>query len=93
MSFDRGDVRLTSNGLLVYGEDDMWEMAIPSEIDGRDGVVQQFYDAVVHGTRPANDGAWGKATLEVVLALFQSGQERREVFLSHQVPTFDLQDG
>lgn len=92
VSFDKGDVRLTPKGLLVYGEDDMWEMAIPADTDGRDGVVKQFYDAVVHGTRPANDGLWGKATLEVLLALLQSGKERREVFLSHQVATPDHQD-
>jgi len=44
---------------------------------------------VVNGRRPSNDGHWGKATLEVVLALFQSGKERREIQMSHQVPTQD----
>ena len=46
-------------------------------------------DAVVHGKRPANDGEWGMATLEVILALFQSGQERKEIYLSHQIATID----
>jgi phthalate 4,5-cis-dihydrodiol dehydrogenase len=92
VSFDRGEMRLTPNGLLIYGEDDMWEMAISADTDGRDGVVKQFYDAVVHGKRLANDGVWGKATLEVLLALLQSSTERREVLLSHQVATTDDED-
>jgi len=32
------------------------------------------------------DGQWGKATLEVVLAILQSSKERREIALSHQAP-------
>ncbi len=89
VSFDQGDVRLTPNGLMVYGDEDMWEMALPPDTDGRDGIVNQLYDAAINGTRPANDGLWGKATLEVLLALFRSGYERRDIFLSHQIATRD----
>jgi phthalate 4,5-cis-dihydrodiol dehydrogenase len=43
----------------------------------------------VKGTRPVfTDGKWGKATLEVALAILQSSRERREIALSHQVPSF-----
>jgi len=45
-----------------------------------------LYEAVVNGRRPCADGRWGKATVEVVLAVLASAQERREVFLAHQVP-------
>jgi phthalate 4,5-cis-dihydrodiol dehydrogenase len=41
---------------------------------------------VVNGRRPSADGPWGKATVEVLLAVLESARERREVFLSHQVP-------
>ena len=34
----------------------------------------------------ARVGGKGKATVEVVLAVLASARERREVFLSHQVP-------
>ena len=29
---------------------------------------------------------WGKATQEVVLGIIQSSDERREIFMQHQVP-------
>jgi len=88
-SFDKGDVRLTPNGLMVYGEEEKWEIPLPSLPDGRDGIIDEGYQSVVNGRRPSNDGHWGKATLEVVLALFQSGKERREIQMSRQVPTQD----
>jgi len=89
VTFDKGDVRLTPAGLMVYGEEEKREIPLPDGRDGRDGIIDQVYSAVVHGRRPANDGAWGMATLEVLLALFQSGRERKEVFLSHQMATID----
>jgi phthalate 4,5-cis-dihydrodiol dehydrogenase len=88
-SFDKGDVRLTPNGLMVYGEDEKREITLPNTPDGRDGIIEEVYQAVVNDRRPANDGHWGKATLEVLLALFQSSKERREIQMSHQVPTQD----
>ena len=88
-SFDKGDVRLTPNGLMVYGEEEKWEIPLPSLPDGRDGIIDEVYQSVVNGRRLSNDGHWGKATLEVVLALFQSGKERREIQMSRQVPTQD----
>jgi phthalate 4,5-cis-dihydrodiol dehydrogenase len=41
--------------------------------------------AVLEGKKPVHDGRWGKATLEVALAIQQSARERREVTLAHQV--------
>jgi hypothetical protein len=32
------------------------------------------------------DARWAKATLEALLAIYQSARERREVQLSYQVP-------
>ena len=52
-------------------------------------VIDELYDAVVIDRPVYHDGHWGKATLEVCLAIVQSGRERREIFLSHQVPTKD----
>ncbi len=89
VSFDRGDVRLTPQGLLIYGDEDVREIVTPADVDGHDGVAAEFYQAVTENRRPLNDGHWGKATLEVLLALFESGKARREVFLSHQVAAWD----
>ena len=89
VSFERGDVRLTPKGLMIYGDEEAQEIATPADVDGHDGVAAEFYQAVAENRRPFNDGRWGKATLEVLLALFESSQARREVFLSHQVSARD----
>jgi predicted dehydrogenase len=89
-SFDRGDVRMTPGGLMVYGDVELHEikLGVKGE-DGRDGRLNTFYDAIVrHRPLPA-DGAWGMATLEVLLAIEESGRTRKEAFLRHQVPTVD----
>jgi phthalate 4,5-cis-dihydrodiol dehydrogenase len=86
VTFDKGDVRLTPNGLRIYSDDDTWEIPISRETDGRHGIVNQMYEAVVNDRQPSADGRWGKATVEVLLAVFASARERREVFLSHQAP-------
>jgi phthalate 4,5-cis-dihydrodiol dehydrogenase len=85
VTFEHGDVRLTPGGLLIYGNEDKREIPISRETDGRHGIVEQLYEAVVNSRRPSADGLWGKATLEVLLAVLASARERREVFLSHQV--------
>jgi phthalate 4,5-cis-dihydrodiol dehydrogenase len=89
-SFDKGDVRMTPGGLTVYGDDELYEikLGVKGE-DGRDGRVNTFYDAIVHGRPLPADGAWGMATLEVILAIEESGRTRKEALLRHQVPTND----
>ncbi len=90
-SFDRGDVRMTPGGLTVYGDHELYEIklgGVKGE-DGRDGRINTFYDAIVRGRPLPADGAWGMATLEVLLAIEESGRTRKEAFLRHQVPTID----
>jgi hypothetical protein len=86
VTFDKGDVRLTPNSLVIYSDEDKREIPISRETDGRHGIVNHLYEAVVNGRPPFADGRWGKATVEVLLAVFTSAREHREVFLSHQVP-------
>src|SRR5262245_36142677 len=83
-SFDKGDVRMTPGGLTVSGDDEIYEikLGVKGE-DGRDGRINTFYDAIVRD-RPLPAGAWGMATLEVLLAI--EDRTRKEVFLKHQVP-------
>jgi phthalate 4,5-cis-dihydrodiol dehydrogenase len=89
VTFEHGDVRLTPSGLRIYDDEAIRDIPISTETDGRHGIIDQLYAAVVHGRRPPADGAWGKATLEVLLAVFASAREHREVILAHQVPTLD----
>jgi phthalate 4,5-cis-dihydrodiol dehydrogenase len=89
-SFDKGDVRMTPAGLTVYGDEELYEikLGVKGE-DGRDGRINTFYDAIVHNRPLPADGAWGLATLEVILAIEESGRTRKEALLRHQVPTID----
>jgi phthalate 4,5-cis-dihydrodiol dehydrogenase len=89
-SFDHGDVRMSPGGLTVYGDDETYEIKLGAAgEDGRDGRINTFYDALVHGRPLPADDAWAMATLEVLLAIEESGRTRKEVFLRHQVPTID----
>ncbi len=90
VSFDKGDVRLTPGGLTVYGDEEIREITLGVKgEDGRDGRINTFYDAIVkHRPLPA-DGAWGLATLEVLLAIEQSSRELKDVALHNQTPTVD----
>lgn len=89
-SFDKADVRMSPAGLMVYGDDELYEikLGVKGE-DGRDGRLNTFYDAIVRGRPLPADGAWGLATLEVLLAIEESGRTRKEVLLEHQVATVD----
>src|SRR5262249_30054540 len=89
-SFDKGDVRMTPGDLTVYGDDEIYEIKLGVKgQDGRDGRINLFAGALVRARPRAADGAWGMATLEVLLAIEESGRTRREVVLKHQVPTID----
>lgn len=89
VSCERGDIRQSPKGLWVYGEESKQEVELPVTETGRDVLLRELYDAVRLGREPVHDGRWGKANLEVCLAVLQSARERREVFLKHQVPVRD----
>jgi phthalate 4,5-cis-dihydrodiol dehydrogenase len=89
VSCERGDIRQSPGGLLVYDEGGRRELPLPAGVSGRDLMVQELYDAVFDGTRPLHDGRWAKATLEVSLAVMASAHEGREVVLAHQTPVMD----
>jgi hypothetical protein len=48
--------------------------------------MKEMYEALVDGRPIAHDGRWAMATTEVGCAIVQSGQERREILLTHQCP-------
>jgi phthalate 4,5-cis-dihydrodiol dehydrogenase len=89
-SFDHADVRMSPNGLDIYGDENRWEIELKGPKDGRDGRIESFYDAIVNGRSLPADGRWGKATLEVLLAIEESSEKRAEVHLSHQAKTVEL---
>jgi phthalate 4,5-cis-dihydrodiol dehydrogenase len=87
VSCEKGDVRQTPDGLYIYGEMEQREIALSAGSRGREAEVEELYNAVVHNRPVFHDGRWGAATLEVCLAMLESAKERKEIFLTHQVPS------
>ena len=73
--------------MLVYGVDGRREIALPqgARYCGRGNVLDDLAEAIRTGRRPVHDGRWGKATVEVALAIQASAREGREIRLAHQV--------
>jgi phthalate 4,5-cis-dihydrodiol dehydrogenase len=87
VSCEKGDIRQTPDGLRIYGTSEQRELALPQGSRGREAEVEELYDAVVNDRPVFHDGRWGAATLEVCLAMLESAEQRKEVYLSHQVPS------
>lgn len=85
VSCERGDIRQTPDGLFVYGENEKREIRLPAGSRGREAEVEELYNAVIHNRPVFHDGRWGAATLEVCLAILDSAEKRKEIFLSHQI--------
>jgi phthalate 4,5-cis-dihydrodiol dehydrogenase len=83
----RGELRASADGVLLYGEDGRREIPIPEgpRFSGRGKVLDDLAAAIRGGRKPVHDGRWGKATLEVALAIQESAREGREITLEHQV--------
>jgi phthalate 4,5-cis-dihydrodiol dehydrogenase len=82
---DRADLRALPNGVMIYQDGTARLDALPLQRVARSEVIDEIYQAVVHGKTPLHGGAWAKATLEVVLAILQSAVDGCDVRLSHQV--------
>jgi len=86
-SCEKGDIRQSEYGLYVHTDEGTKD--VPLDGGGgpsRRGELEELYNAVVLGKPIRHSGPWGMATLEVCLAIMQSAKERKEIFLSHQVP-------
>jgi phthalate 4,5-cis-dihydrodiol dehydrogenase len=90
VSCEKGDIRQSPSGLLLYDENGVHEIDITPSDNYMSRYtaceVELMYDAWVND-RPlaAHDGRWGKATTEVVLAIIESSAQRRELTMQHQV--------
>lgn len=87
VSCEKGDIKQTPDGLLIYGETEQRRITLPAGSRGREAEVEELYNAVVYNNPVSHGGRWGAATLEVCLAMLESAEKRQEVFLSHQVPS------
>ena len=86
VSCERGDIRQSATGLVVYDDNGPRDVTFPVRSSELDAEVDEMY-AAWSQDRPlsGHDIRWGKATLEVCLAMYTSAQEQREVPLLHQV--------
>jgi predicted dehydrogenase len=89
LSCERGAVRQSKNGLIVYDENGTHEISLQAEMRGRAAELMDLYNGVVHGKPIFHDGRWGKATLEVCLAIVESSRAGKEITLHHQVGMAD----
>ncbi len=78
---DRADLRPVPNGVMIYQDGSARLDAIPSPGVPRAEVIDELYDAVLHGKAPLHDAAWGMATVEILLAMLQSARDGRDVGL------------
>ena len=90
VSCEHGDMRQTPTGLTIYGDDANEKLEVPAgdgynrrycsvEVDEMCRAVREDTPVRIH------DAHWGKATQEVILGIIKSSEERREVFMEHQV--------
>ncbi len=80
----RGDIRLTPDGLWVYGDERRFEPA-PRTPDPRTPVLDALVAAVRDGIQPVQTGRWGLASLEACHAILQSARNGAPVPLTRQV--------
>jgi phthalate 4,5-cis-dihydrodiol dehydrogenase len=88
---ERGDLRPWANGVAVYSAEGRQVRDLPPSNGTpiRAEVIDELLNAIREDRSPAHDGRWGKATIEVCLAIHQSSREQREIPLQHQVPFRD----
>ncbi len=83
---EQAELRASADGLIKYDTTGPMKINIGRGpgIPGRHQLLDDMIAALRLGIRPIQDGRWGKATLEVALAVQQSAKEGREIMLEHQ---------
>jgi phthalate 4,5-cis-dihydrodiol dehydrogenase len=82
VSCDRADLRPVPTGVMIYQNGSSRLDAIPAPGVPRAEVIDELYQAIVHGKAPLHDAAWGLATVEVLLAMLQSARNGTDVSLT-----------
>lgn len=85
VSCERGDIRQSPDGLLVYSDKGREEIALAKDKSPRDLVLAEFAAAIT-GKPATHTGRWGLANLEVCTAAIESSRTGKEIELVHQVP-------
>jgi phthalate 4,5-cis-dihydrodiol dehydrogenase len=78
---------------MIYGDHSERLDALPPPAVPRAEVIDELCDAVTGVRPPLHTGEWGRATLEVCLAILRSSHEGREIALLRQVGVGDAAIG
>jgi len=82
---ERGMIRQSPDGIYVYTEDGCEEITV-TKGHGREFELLELRESLAQGRGVFPDGTWGKATLEVCLAIMASSKDGRTRRMRHQVP-------
>ncbi len=86
ISCEGGVMRQSPKGIFVYDEAGCEEISCGPHSGREVTLLQSLQQALHGGADPVPDGRWGKATLEVCLAMLQSSLVRSDVILQYQTP-------
>lgn len=81
---DRGDLRLTPDGVEIFGDFEKRLVTTPLTAAPRATVIDALVQAVRDGIAPAQTGRWGRASLEVCHAILSASDTGRPVQLTRQ---------
>jgi phthalate 4,5-cis-dihydrodiol dehydrogenase len=87
VSCERGALRQSPDGVFIYDEHGRSEVSCPEWRGPLKVELEDFHKSVTEGCAVPHDGKWGKATLEVCLAILRSSQLQGEQPVIYQVPS------
>jgi phthalate 4,5-cis-dihydrodiol dehydrogenase len=85
VSCEKADLRPMPQRVEVYGENKRTTEALPIPSVPRSEVIDELYDVVIEGKPALHTGDQGLATLEICLAILESGTTGNEVRLRFQI--------
>ena len=88
-SCENGDIRQSPEGLWIYDDNGKREVSIEGIRDERMAELDEMHEAIQQNRPVHHDGHWGMGTLEVILAMMDSGKQRKEIMLSHQCAAYE----
>ncbi len=82
---ERGDIRLSADGILIHGADGTTEVAVPKGIGrpGQGDALDALWAAIREGRGSIHDAKWGRETVAALLAIQQSSKTATRIEL-HQ---------
>ncbi|WP_449393289.1 Gfo/Idh/MocA family oxidoreductase [Eoetvoesiella caeni] len=82
---ERADIRLTPEGLMIYGDAERTFVPTPKGLVPRAEVIDELWCAVRLGLEPLHSARWARATTEICIALLESARTGEDVTLRFQV--------